>query len=528
MKGAPNVDFARQLAEQNAQQKQKKFRSSAAPKGSKLPQGYQDRARERESESSTAQDDREARIRALEEQMKLQQIDRATFERLRDQITDGDVGATHLVKGLDRQLLERVRRGENVMSGPGKNLQNWEERKPEQLTPDADEEFEKLEQREVVPFQKEETNKKGRMGSPRPAAGVKRSRSEVLAELKATREAAQKNASSLGSRFRKVGRNKESGSRIERDDKGREVLITVDADGNVKRKVRKIESSGDKKKDNGLLMPDKDATPLGMEVPEHARAALQNQNNDEDDGDIFEGVGDEYDPLKDKMPLSESEDDSSDEDGQLADKKKKAEDINSKPTLEPEPNSQNQPHPSPSSSSAREWDVAVEAKVAMPPPPLPTTVKRNYFNDNASSHDNSENKASTPFSDPTILATLKRAAALDAASVTDEEGEQSKADRNPKPTSAAQRLLQRDRDYDDMDMGFGSSRFGDEEDAEDGGKKVKLSEWKGMGVEDDGNAEGGQRGSSTQRKRGKRKRKGDKNSASDVLRVIEGRKGGGG
>ena len=49
--------------------------------------------------------------------MKLQQIDRPTFERLRDDIIGGDINAVHLMKGLDFKLLERVRRGEDVLSG---------------------------------------------------------------------------------------------------------------------------------------------------------------------------------------------------------------------------------------------------------------------------------------------------------------------------------------------------------------------------------------------------------------------------
>jgi hypothetical protein len=67
-----------------------------------------------------------------------------------------------------------------------------------------------------------------------------------------------------------------------------------------------------------------------------------------------------------------------------------------------------------------------------------------------------------------------------------------------------------------MDMGFGTSRFEDEEDFED--QKIKLSQW----GQDDGDEES--KGGKAKRKRGPKKRKGDVNNAADVLRVIEARK----
>ena len=120
-------DFARQIAEHKraalGQPAAKKFKSRAAPKGTKIAVGYQDRAallRQQEAEEgqrNSPQDhnDKAERIQALEEMVKLQQIDQATFERLRDEIgVGGDLESTHLVKGLDRKLLERIRRGEDV------------------------------------------------------------------------------------------------------------------------------------------------------------------------------------------------------------------------------------------------------------------------------------------------------------------------------------------------------------------------------------------------------------------------------
>jgi hypothetical protein len=71
-----------------------------------------------------------------------------------------------------------------------------------------------------------------------------------------------------------------------------------------------------------------------------------------------------------------------------------------------------------------------------------------------------------------------------------------------------------------MDLGFGSSRFGDEEEGEDG-QRIKLSTWKGNGDDDDDDGDDG--GSKEKKKKGRR-RKGDKNSAADVLGVMERRK----
>jgi hypothetical protein len=112
-------DFARQLAEARSSSSQptKKFRSTAAPKGTKLPSAYVDRSKLRQEEST---DEKAERVKALEEMMKLQQIDEETFIKLRDEILGGEVTSTHLVKGLDWKLLERVRRGEDVLNDDNK------------------------------------------------------------------------------------------------------------------------------------------------------------------------------------------------------------------------------------------------------------------------------------------------------------------------------------------------------------------------------------------------------------------------
>ncbi|CCF32665.1 hypothetical protein CH063_05005, partial [Colletotrichum higginsianum] len=127
--GNSRNEFARQLAARNqTTQPQKKFRTST-PKGSRLADGYVDRARERTDEEE--EDDREKRIKALEEALKNEEIDQATFEKLSSEIAGGDLSSTHLIKGLDFKLLERVRKGEDVY-GDSKNDPDEEEVPPEE------------------------------------------------------------------------------------------------------------------------------------------------------------------------------------------------------------------------------------------------------------------------------------------------------------------------------------------------------------------------------------------------------------
>jgi len=507
------MDFARQLAERNSSsQSQRKFRSSAAPKGARLAPGYRDRTLDRGDaarEGTDQHDDKEARVKALEDQMKLGQLERATFEQLRDNITGGDLGATHLVKGLDWKLLERVRRGEVITDyDPGGNAATNERNASPQAQ--ADDEFAKLEQKEIAPLVREDQLKKrGEMAPPpRPApnAGQKRTRSNILAELRASRRAAEGAKAvvqpQLGDKFRKVGQKK-AVTRIEKDKKGREVLITFDEDGNVKRKVRKLteEKFGGK---DGLLMPDKDVEPLGMVIPQ---LAVLPQLEDLDD-DIFEGVSDTYDPL------GTAEDDGSsvsDHEGSVSEPQDEARLAESQVKPANGARSVTSRSPSPLSESA--------ISTSMPSAPPVATTTHNYFNESASNIDPMVTKF-TPFADATILETLKRAAALEPRSNPDA------TDRDTvHEASTARRLLatSHDRDLDDMDLGFGSSRYGDEDDdAESGTTRIKLSEWKGAGHNDDDNGENGKGGK--QRKRGKKKGMRNKTNAVDVLNVIEARK----
>jgi uridine nucleosidase len=471
------VDFARQLAERNSSnQATKKFRSTAAPKGAKLPNGYVDRTKERLSED---EDDKAARVKALEEMMKLQQIDQTTFEKLRDEIVGGDVSSVHLVKGLDYKLLERVRRGEDVLNVTSKGSEDETEEA------DVEEELEMLEDCEIAPVEKEKAVKKGEMAPPSLIPGKKRNRDQILAELKAARIAAKEKAGpSLGAKFKKVGAPRIE-SRIERDSKGREVLITVDEDGNEKRKVRRVQPDTPVEKGHGLLKPDKDIAPLGMEVPEIPKVV---EDSDEDI-DIFEDAGDDYHPLAGL----DDEDDSDVE-----------EDSATKAT-------ETDPGPKPKIATS---DKPPSDSTLMPPPPRP----RNYFGDASSTPPDSESTTSKALSDPTILAALKKASTLHST----EKAAESEVDAI-REAKLKKMLQSQDRDAQDLDMGFGSSRFEDEEDFEE--KRVKLSEWGGRGGGDeDEDGDGGKGEGKGKRKRGPKKRKGDGNNAADVLKVLERRK----
>lgn len=490
MIGSSGNEFARQLAERNAElnpSNGKKFRSSAAPKGTKLRSGYQDRTQLR---TSGEEDEKATRVKALEDMVKLGQMDLATFEALRDEIVGGDVKDVHLVKGLDYKLLERVRRGEDVLADTGTSKQVEEDHgENQQFQPEADvdDEFEKMEERAIQPIVREQTIKKGEMAPPPPVAGQKRTRDDILNELKASRLAVAESAKqahkpALGPRFMKVGEKKER-SKIEKDERGREILITVGDDGRVKRKVKRAKVN----EHDGLLMPERDAKPLGMEITPIAPPIV---SGDEDEGDIFEGVGVDYNPLGDV-----EDDDSDDGDGE-GEKSSVA--------------TPSKPPPNPSES---------ETSSSMPPPPMPQhqsllRQKRNYFGDSGEEKDATDDLGRNLLTDPTILAALKKASAIKPFSTSESGNEEAAA----KVARRKKMLESHDRDADDMDMEFGSSRFGDAEDAED--RKVKLSVWGGDGGEAEGRGEGKEK-----RKRGGKKRKGDINSAADVLKVMERRRG---
>lgn len=494
--GGTQADFARQLAERNrAAHPQKKFKTSA-PKGARLATGYVDRSAEREelADSKTA-DDREKRLKALEESLKKEEIDRETFEKLRFQIAGGDLESTHLVKGLDFKLLERIRRGEDVYGQKENEPEAEDEEEPQ--AEDVDDEFDELEKQNVEARAKDQPGKKkGQLSTVSLAPGKKRTRDQILADLKASREAAKaQQGPALGDRFRKVGVQQKAGSRIEIDRKGREVLIIVDEDGHEKRKVRKVQATEGEDGQSDLMMPEKGSKPLGMEVPEQYRK--QPEPEEEEDVDIFDDVGDDYDPL---AGMDASDSDSEDD-----------EEAEGKPGEATTREDEGETEP----SDTRDGE--------MPPPPKPATASnRNYFQGAKTGLVSEETHKAPDMSDPAMMAAIKRAAALNPMSKEDAEDDEDKEaalEKKAREERHRKMLQSVDRDEEDLDMGFGTSRMEDEEDFEE--KQVKLSKW---GQEGDGNGDGeGSRGQA-KRKRGPKKRKGDGNNAEDVMRVLEQRK----
>jgi hypothetical protein len=465
-------DFARQVRERNAAlnpSKTKKFKSYT-PKGVKLGAGYVDRAKARADGNGDGEaEDKAERVKALEEQWKLGQISREVFEALRDQITGGEMGSSFLVKGLDWRLLERVRRGDDVL-GSDEGGNGSGEGGGEEQEADVDEELEKLGEVEVEAVKKEKVAKKGVMAPPPAVAGKKRSRDEIMADLKAQRLAAaaarQAAEPTLGDRWQKVSDRKKP--KIEIDARGREVLITVDENGVVKKRVRKQQIALTDEAVAAMGAPDAGKIVLGADVaiPEPAKLEEGVQEADEDDEDIFEGAGTDYNPLG-NIP-DDDDDDEDDEDDEEAPPKKKS---------QPEEQSTSPRSRSASESSSEEPEPSA--------PTAPTTqspTRRNYFNDTPST-------PSTTHQDHLagIHSVLAKAAKMDPLSTSSSSSE----DRSALEAKEAQRkrhaqmLANQDRDLDDMDMGFGGSRNDDEGEDEDGGK-VKLAEWKGGKAGDDG------------------------------------------
>ncbi|KAF2670897.1 hypothetical protein BT63DRAFT_423173 [Microthyrium microscopicum] len=486
VKNSAGADYAQQFANSHPSQrpsKNSKNFKSIAPKGVKLAKGYQDRTHSRVDDED---DEAGKQIKELEKSLKEGEIDLATFEQRRDAITGGDLEKTHLVKGLDWKLLARIKKGEDPTAAP-----------TEEAVGDIDDEFEQLEQHEVVAAQKEAKVKQGQKADPGRSAGTKRTRDEILAELKASRkraaEAAQPAQSQLGTKFRRVGEPKES-TRLEVDNMGREVLIITDAKGNVKRKVRKTKEE-DKPE---LEMPDKDAVVLGADVsiPDFPEP----EKGEESEGDIYADVGDDYDPL---AGLAGSDSDSEDSDKDEPKKKETSKDPTSDTELEAAISEKR-----PQGDSTLQPESKESTAIKEPP-----EKRRNYFNDGPSSLSVLD-KITNPLHDPAVFAALaQKAKGSEAAEKPLTEEEQRLKKR-------AEMLAGRDRDLDDMDMGFGGSRFDDADEMAMEDSNVKLAEWQGGDGDDD---DGEQKGKG-KRKRGAKKRKGDKNSAADVLKVIESRK----
>lgn len=341
---------------------------------------------------------------------------------------------------------------------------------------DMEDKLERVLEQEVVPVERKEEKKKGVQAAPVP-----KTRTEILAALKESRRAAKEAAQpSLGAKFKKIGQPKIKVKEKPKEEEEREKVKYVTLpDGRVKKMVRR-----EKPKKVELEAPDPMSAPLGMMPPPPKPSATV----EEEDDDIFEGAGAEYDPLAELQDDSSS----SDEEGGEAPEPKK---------LKPE---NEQDTPSTAEISTTPPSATSPSATPMPPPP-PPPPKTNYFNESTSATPDSSTytppSASSLLSDPALVAALAKASALRPLSSTPSSADAEKAKRH------AALLESADRDAFDVDFGFGGSRdFGDEDD--DDGYQTKKK--------------GG-----AKRKRGgeKKVKKGDKNDAGVVGKIVEERYG---
>ena len=438
----------------------KRFKTVAVPRGMKLAQGYSDRSTFRRDEDDKGEKDAKIKkLKELEQMVKEEKIDHATFERLREQMgIGGDLSTTHLVKGLDFKLLERARQGEDL-------------NKTEAAAPDeeeiakVDDELDDVLQKEVVARKRDvDENSVDHADSADPEQPL--SRDEILRRLKQSRNAPSKVAPepALGNRFKKVETTNKPGKKkfIETvDGRRREVLLIKQADGSTKRKSRWLDpqpiavKESISKKDP-IARKEPQPQPLGMEVPAELLAkqkAREAAEEAEDDDDIFQGVGADYDPLAGID--SDADDDTT--------------------AVNKDANVSDQPRPA-----------------------------RKYFEDGDA---NLNDKEKSSKRDATLMAAFKK-----AATIRNEESKNPIVPTDQGSSDKSKQFLEKlkedeRQDRADMDLGFGESRFGDDDDDEDGP------------IYDEGDDEG-----KSKRKRGGKKRKGDKDNVADVMSVLEGRK----
>jgi hypothetical protein len=464
-----STEFARQVRERHAGlQPSKKFKSSV-PMGSKIAAGYTDRAKIRAEAERRDEEEKIARVKALEEQVKLGSLSRQDFESLSEKIMSIDSSQKVPVKGLDKELLARARRGESeLVDRPG------EDQTPAIL--DVDAELDKLGEADVVAPERVNSEKVG-IRAPIQVAGVKRSRDEIMAELKAKRQAiAEEKARdkpTFDHRWRKVG--EQAKPRIEIDKKGREVLVTVDEDGIVKRMVRKKPATA-QGEDTDVVDKTKPVLGADFVIRDRMPVTTKNTTDSEDDDDIFAGAGTDYNPLGE-----EEDDDASSDD-------------------EASPTSLQQP-------AARE--PSEQETPAAAHDDTQTTIQRNYFGDR---NDIPEEREAPRLE--MIENIIKKAANVGLARAVETTDEEKLRDEK------RAKLLARDRDLDDMDLGFGDSRFDDFEDGEES-TKSRLSEWKESGLS---GGDSKRDKDISARKRKPKKRKGDVNNMDDIMRVLEGRR----
>ena len=409
----------------------------------KLGEGYVDRAKAREStEIDVEIVDRERRLEALKELARNPETGEVDMELVIQQskAMGGDVKSTHLVKGLDFALLERVKRGEDVLGiGPKGSKSGSRLEEPGKDEERLEDELDKALDKVVVPVEKKEVKK----------SGHKVTREEMLAELKRQKAATASIATAtppvpvLDSRFKKIGQRKSK---------------KESKDGKSLKKKAKGDTGGEKNMSSARL---------GMLPPPLPAAAVVLEGKDEDDDiDIFDDVGKDYDPL------AGLEDDNSDSDSSSDEKKT--------------------PESKGNQAGGQEKATAVEdtARLSISPPPRP---KPNYF---LELEDDKEERYEPPTSTSAFLAqNPDLAAALTKAAKLAERGGPSdtSAEKLEKEKRRKAMLENFDRDAMDMDMGFGGSRdWGDDEEefveGSKGGKKRKRGP-KGPKKGDKNNAE---------------------------------------
>ncbi|KAL9106273.1 MAG: hypothetical protein Q9227_008672 [Pyrenula ochraceoflavens] len=517
-------DFAKQVEDHTmGPPPAKKFKSSAAPKGSKLADGYTDRAKMRQQQDEKeGNEEKQRRVEALDAMVKAGQMEKEVFEKLKREILGGAADGEGRVKGLDWNLLRRARAGEDVISEVDMSKQKSHEEKSVDQTPlDVDAELEDaLGTDDAAPSLDAVTKRKQqkKKGNFAPPPG-KLSRDDILRKLKESRQQIEEQPpeSSLSTKFKKLSSTKPRSNGKKRwtevdeaTGRRREVLLTTDKDGNPKRKVRWLapedipppaansdaaKSKRPKRKRKDQNDPLEEPETLGADLPAELaarqKAYLDEQQRQEDDADsdIFEGVGAEYDPMAGVSSDSSSSDTGS-ESGEEKD----------------EENPQSGVH---------------EAKI---PPPRPdsqldtkTQQRRDYFS-TATTENHADETDTNSHHDPTLLAAIKRAAALRHDHPRDSSPTSSNDDQ---PTDRSQAILSRLRAQDrqdaaDLDMGFGDGGFGADDDEDDGGDVILEGE-----EERKTKKSGRKRGSN-------KKKKGDKENVDDVMRVLEGRRDDGG
>lgn len=509
----------------------KRAKTSAAPKGARYGKGYQDRASLRRAEQREAEE-LEERIRALEDARRQGQIDEDTFQKQRAQLgVGGDLRTTHLVKGLDFELLRRVKAGEKLDLGDNDDMKGKEpivepkpspspspspgpepepEAKPEsgleaQFEPEAeaakadsvipeadfDAEFDALvdaKEKEVTkPAPKQEKIKKGTLAVPPPPSiqNKKLTRDEILKQFKAKRSS-HDTSSALGTRFKKI--NSKPGTKqqlekyqetiMQREQALEEANRQSVGDMETSESEEQIQDAGvsTKARPSPPSPDDTEAAPQPTAPPPVRRV---DSDSEDEVGDIFSDAGRDY-----NAGLPDEESSSSSSEGEMEDEAKTEEG---------------------------------HSKVTAPSPKQPTG-KRNYFGASRTAEEAVVDRSKPSLTDESIVSALKAARRKpspddDADEEKDDgeehvfgEGEGENEEAKARREKFLEEMRKRDElDAMDLDMGFGGSRFADEEDDMPYQEEVR---------------------SGNKRKRGPKKKKGDKNSAGAVMGVLEGRKHG--